>query len=90
MTTSVTGTVYLTHFDRPYRHAGHYLGWTSDLDSRLAAHRNGTGARLMEVIKEAGIGFQLVRTWKGTRKLERQLKNRGGHARVCPVCRKDA
>jgi hypothetical protein len=31
-----------------------------------------------------------VRTWKGTRQLERTLKNRGGHARVCPVCRKEA
>jgi hypothetical protein len=23
---SVTGTVYLLHFDRPYKHARHYIG----------------------------------------------------------------
>jgi hypothetical protein len=33
-----TGTVYLLHFDRPYRHARHYLGWAEDLDNRLAEH----------------------------------------------------
>jgi hypothetical protein len=24
--TARTGTIYLLHFDRPYRHAGHYVG----------------------------------------------------------------
>jgi hypothetical protein len=24
------GIVYLLHFDRPYRHARHYTGWTTD------------------------------------------------------------
>ena len=41
----------------------------------------------MAVIAEAGIGWTVVRTWDGTRGLERRLKARGGHARVCPVCR---
>jgi predicted GIY-YIG superfamily endonuclease len=80
-------TCYLLHFTAPYRHAAHYLGSTSDLPARLEAHRNGTGARLMEVIGSAGISFSLVRTWKGGRKKERQLKRRGGHRRLCPVCR---
>ncbi len=56
------GTVYLIHFDKPYRHARHYLGYTDDLDARLAAHANSNGARLMEVIVEAGITWQLART----------------------------
>lgn len=64
---NVPGTVYLLHFDQPYRHARHYTGWTSDLESRLADHRDGRGARLMSVIREAGIGFSLARTWDGTR-----------------------
>ncbi|MBB5085041.1 putative GIY-YIG superfamily endonuclease [Nonomuraea endophytica] len=33
----MTGTVYLLHFAQPYRHARHYLGWTTDLQARLAA-----------------------------------------------------
>ena len=81
------GTVYLLHFDRPYRHAHHYLGFTTDLNSRLADHASGRGARLMEVITAAGIGFTLARTWQGTRGLERQLKNRHNSSHLCPICR---
>lgn len=54
------GTVYLLHFDRPYKHARHYLGWAKDLDARLEHHRAGTGARLLAVLKEHGIGFVLA------------------------------
>jgi predicted GIY-YIG superfamily endonuclease len=79
-------TVYLLHFERRYRHAGHYMGTTSDLAARLAQHRAGRGARLLTVIQTAGIGWQLVRTWPGGRERERQLKAQGGHARLCPVC----
>ena len=32
------GTVYLLHFDRPYRHARHYVGWTVDLPGRMSEH----------------------------------------------------
>jgi predicted GIY-YIG superfamily endonuclease len=81
-----TGTIYLIHFDRPYKHARHYLGWTIDLDHRLTMHANGNGARLLEVIRQADIGWTLARTWRGTRIRERQLKNRGGASRYCPQC----
>ncbi|MGO9899899.1 MAG: hypothetical protein ACLP0J_09445 [Solirubrobacteraceae bacterium] len=41
------GTVYLLHFDVPYRHARHYTGWTGrDLPGRLAQHQAGAGALL--------------------------------------------
>jgi predicted GIY-YIG superfamily endonuclease len=80
------GTVYLLHFDRPYRHARHYTGWTSDLDHRLAEHAAGRGARLLAVIHAAGIGWQLARTWPGTRTAERALKRQGGASRRCPLC----
>ena len=80
------GTVYLLHFERPYAHARHYLGWTADLDFRLAEHAAGRGARLLAVITEAGIGFTLARTWPGTRARERQLKRQGGASRRCPLC----
>lgn len=82
----VIGTVYLIHFDAPYKHARHYLGFTKDLSSRIKAHADGHGARLIAVIDAAGIGWQLARTWEGTRARERQIKNQGGAAGVCPMC----
>ena len=50
------GTIYLLHFSAKVAdHAGHYLGWASDLDSRLAQHAAGTGARLTaECVRLAG------------------------------------
>jgi len=81
------GTVYLLHFDTPYKHARHYTGWTADLAARLAAHLAGNGARLIQVITAAGITFTLARVWPGThRSWERRLKRRGGAARICPRC----
>jgi predicted GIY-YIG superfamily endonuclease len=80
------GTVYLLHFDQPYRHARHYIGWTSDLGGRLADHDRGRGARLLAVIREAGITWRLARTWAGDRRRERQIKNQGGASRCCPLC----
>lgn len=82
----MTGTIYLLHFSRRYRHAGHYTGWTTDLDARLAEHRAGRGARLITVITMAGITFTLARTRPGTRADERAIKRSGGAARYCPIC----
>lgn len=81
------GTVYLLHFERPYRHAKHYTGWTQDLPARLAEHAAGRGARLLEVVSGAGITWTLARTWSGGRKLERSKKRQGGAARHCPICK---
>lgn len=77
---------YLIHFERPYQHARHYLGWTTDLWRRLRRHRKGRGARLLQVIQEAGIGWRLVRVWFGPRTIERALKRHGSGARHCPIC----
>ena len=82
-----TGTIYLLHFDQPVSdHARHYLGWASDLAARLEAHREGRGARLMEVVKERGITWHLSRTWEGTRDRERAIKDRAESPRLCPDC----
>jgi hypothetical protein len=84
--TALMGTVYLLHFDRPYKHARHYLGWAGNLDARLAVHGTRHGARLLAVLRAEGIGWQLARTWPGDRNRERQLKNMGSSARHCPMC----
>jgi predicted GIY-YIG superfamily endonuclease len=83
-------TIYLIHFAEAYKHARHYLGFTDDLDARLERHRAGSGARLMEVIKDADITWQVARTWQGDRKLECQLKNGKRAPRLCAVCAGEA
>lgn len=80
------GTVYLLHLDPAYKHARHYIGWTKDLPARLERHREGKGARLMEVIKQAGGGFHLARTWAGGRDRERAIKDRHEAPKLCPTC----
>jgi len=80
------GTIYLIHFHTPYRHAQHYLGYTDHLDDRLDDHRHGRGARLMEVVTQAGIEWTCVRTWTGLRTDERRLKRWKNHRALCPLC----
>ncbi|GAA2327390.1 hypothetical protein [Dactylosporangium salmoneum] len=81
------GTIYLLHFERPFSHARHYLGWTGGpLPVRLQAHLAGQGARLLAAVHSAGITWFLARTWEGTRARERQIKRQGGLSRSCPMC----
>lgn len=92
MASHVQGVVYLLHFvdERGYhykfKHAGHYMGWATDLDARLALHRIGQGANLLRYVVAAGGRLVLARTWRGDRFDERRLKNLGGHERKCPLC----
>ena len=88
------GTVYLLCFSQDgqparYRHAGHYLGWASDLPARLSAHLAGRGARLVEVVVTAGLDVQVVATWEGPRALEQLLKRQHNNPRLCPRCQKE-
>ena len=78
--------VYLIHFGEALHHARHYIGVTNDLAERLKSHAAGQGARLMQVITDAGISWALARIWEGDRKIERQLKRRKNAARICPHC----
>ena len=82
----VPGTIYLIHFDTPYRHARHYMGFTTNLQQRIKRHKAGRGSRLMSVIAQAGIGWTVVQTWAGDRHLERRIKRAGGLSRSCPIC----
>lgn len=80
------GTVYLIHFHEPLKHARHYVGWAQYLDQRIAHHRAGNGAKIMSAVEAAGIGWEVVRTWPGSRQLERRIKTGHNTPRVCPVC----
>jgi len=88
--TGVPGTLYVLHFDPPYLHAGHYVGWTTgDVDARLAAHLHATGSPLVRAAVAAGADVALVATFPGTRTLERRLKRWHKTAQFCPTCRRD-
>lgn len=62
----MSGTIYLLHFSKPFKHAKHYIGFTENLDGRFEAHQKGQGARLLQVLLQVGITWRLVRTWKGS------------------------
>lgn len=80
--------VYLIHFDKPFKHAKHYLGYAKDVPKRVARHRSGAGAKLLRAVQQAGIGWEVVRIWpEGGRATERKLKGYGGRSKLCPVCR---
>lgn len=83
--------VYLFHFNQRISHnhtTQHYIGF-GETYARIAVQRKGgpNAARLLQVARERGIGFQVVRIWQdGDRTLERQLKNRKNAKRLCPIC----
>lgn len=90
--------VYLLHFDRPYKHARHYLGYSRTMEGverRIAVHRaatpgDGQNHRLLSIIREAGITFTVAKIWpEATRQDERQWK-KGASRRRCPICQAEA
>lgn len=80
------GIVYLLHFSRRFYHARHYLGWTDDLKRRIADHLAGRGSPLIAAVLNAGIHVVIVRTWPGSRKVERLLKDLHSAPQLCPIC----
>jgi hypothetical protein len=63
-----------------------------DFNIRIPEQASGDSraARLLQVIRQAGIGFQVARLWPGASKAyERQLKNSGSASRYCPICQQD-
>jgi hypothetical protein len=85
---------YLLHFDQPIGNpqnrraqAQHYLGHADRLDRRALQHLTGRGAKITQALVARGIGFQIARTWPGSRSFERKLKNRKNARKLCPICR---
>jgi predicted GIY-YIG superfamily endonuclease len=80
--------VYLIHFDRPYKHAQHYLGSANNVEERIKQHRNNSGARLLQVINNAGINWTVVSIWKNVgRDFERKLKRCHSGRQLCRICK---
>ena len=89
---------YLIHFEQPIGNpnepkgmAGHYLGVTSNLSARLLLHKHKNGSRLMEVVSERSVSWEVAGlwradTWEESRDLEHALKRRHNSPQLCPLC----
>lgn len=82
-------SVYLLHFDPPYKHAQHYLGFAEgDPIYRIRKHRRGASrATLPMAAAAAGCEMRIAWVWPdGTRTDERRLKNRSHLPKLCRFC----
>lgn len=90
-----TWKVYVLHFDTPYKHAKHYTGIAIDVEARVKEHKNGTGARLTQVLKENNIGFTYsiikeFNTFSEAHQYEKYLKIKiKKPKRFCPICKQE-
>jgi len=87
---NVLGIIYLLHFEPPYKHAKHYLGWASDRSwlERLEQQTRGLAncANLVRVAIDAGCTVVVARIWEGVdRNKERKMK-KWGKSHLCPIC----
>lgn len=82
--------LYLIHFHQPIstgHTAQHYIGITTNPGQRITQHKKGKSARLMEIAKERGIGFDVVRMWEAdSPQAEKWLKNQKHTPQFCPCC----
>ena len=90
-------TVYLLHFTvklgnprTPHGEAQHYIGTSTNVETRLHEHLAGTAAAITRAAVLHGAQLLIVRTWKGSRHEERRLKRRKEAPRLCPLCREAA
>ncbi|HEV2374496.1 MAG TPA: hypothetical protein VGS19_20335 [Streptosporangiaceae bacterium] len=51
----------------------------------MGQHRAGQGARVTQVLRERGIGFDVAVVWPGNRRIENALKLHSA-TRICPMC----
>lgn len=85
--------VYILHFDKPYKHAMHYLGITNDPDRRFKEHNSGQGGRLPAVVRQNNIDFEMFilgkyNTYEEAKTREKHLKEKYKKpSRYCPKCR---
>lgn len=85
--------VYILHFNRPYFHARHYVGYTEDTDRRFKEHFNchQSGSPLIQAALEAGITITVSKIYfDGDRNLERKIKKSHHTERYCPLCKSQA
>lgn len=81
--------VYILHFDKPFGHARHYVGYCKDarFNDRMEEHKQGRSG-FMKRVHDAGIAWQVVATFPGaTENFERRIKTVWKNTtRICPIC----
>lgn len=78
--------VYLIHFDRPLKHALHYVGCTENPARRFWDHATGNGAAILRACLKVKIDWTIVRMWTGNYAMEGALKARKNSRLYCPLC----
>jgi len=82
--------VYILHFDKPFGHARHYVGYCKDnrFEERLQEHASGRGSLFLKKVIEAGITWELVATFpNATENFERRIKEVWKNtSRLCSIC----
>ncbi len=86
------GEVYLFHFNAPLGNlsnpraqARHYLGFSDDLDSRIAKQLAGRGAKLVAAALKQGLIFELYH-WPACLAVEKLVKKTKKTSLYCPAC----
>jgi predicted GIY-YIG superfamily endonuclease len=94
----VPGQIYLLHFvefdnetglwksARIAQHAGHYIGWSYNVERRLKDHESGRGARITAAAKENGFSWIVTDVIPGDKYLERYMKNSKNAKQFCRCC----
>lgn len=83
--------VYIIHFEKPFKHAKHYVGYCDDqrFEERIAEHRQARYQdSFMGKVNAAGIGWHVARTIPGAdENLERRIKEVWKRtSALCPCC----
>lgn len=85
--------VYLLHFDRPYRHARHYVGATELTETELAfalEHDVPIQQPLLLAARKDGVHFTIARVWGGGLDDAVRLREVRKHKSYCTTCRRFA
>jgi predicted GIY-YIG superfamily endonuclease len=89
---STMGEVYLFHFNSPLGNlanrraqAQHYLGFSDDLDARIAKQLAGRGAKLVAAALKQGLVFELYH-WPAPLATEKLIKKYKKTSAFCPAC----
>lgn len=86
--------LFLLHFNEPYQHARHYLGYavgTGRGAKYAKAICKGTALGPHELVMAAqwsGIEMEVAEVWVGEgRTLQRRMRSNGSLSRFCRICR---
>lgn len=91
-TASTQGELYLFHFHTPLGNlqnaraqASHYVGFSDDLEARIAVQVAGAGAKIVAAAMARGIPYDLYH-WPACLAQEKLVKKTHKTALYCPTC----